>query len=136
APGGVELLDQPDARWWAVAHDDDPAPAERAARATPPTVFVLLPGVGVVRAAVVEDHLHLSRLVVASGARRRGHATGLVAAAAAWGVARGARWAVLEVTSPEGGLPDVPARGLAERLGCTEHHRHHYLVAVDDAHSP
>jgi ribosomal protein S18 acetylase RimI-like enzyme len=71
----------------------------------------------------VEDHLHLSRLVTSPEARRRGHATVVTAAAAAWGLAHGARWAVLQVA-----LHNTAARAFYERLGCVEHHRFRYLV--------
>lgn len=128
-PGGdarVELLDRPDDRWWDRTLGRTPTSAERAVLdpdGGPETVFVLLPGVAAVRGAVVEDHLHLSRLVTSPEARRRGHATVATAAAAAWGLAHGARWAVLQVA-----LHNTAARAFYERLGCVEHHRFRYLV--------
>ncbi len=48
--------------------------------------------------------------------------TALTAAAAAWGREQGARWAVLQVN-----LQNEGARAFYARLGCTEHHRYHYL---------
>jgi len=122
----VELLDRPDARWWALALGRDPSPAERHVLAPgggPTTVFGLVPDVGVARGAVVEDHLHLSALRVHPHARRRGHAAALTAAVARWGGAHGARWTVLQVA-----LHDVEARTFYDRLGCTQHHRYRYLV--------
>ncbi len=91
--------------------------------ATLRTAFGLVPGTGAVRAAVVGDHLHLSRLAVTPAARRGGVGTRLTAAAAGWGRARGARWAVLQVA-----LHNTAARALYQRLGATEHHRYRYLV--------
>lgn len=77
---------------------------------------------GAIRAAVVEDHLHLSRLATRPEARRQGVGTTLTAVAAAWGLEQGARWAVLQVN-----LQNEGARALYARLGCTEHHCYHYL---------
>ena len=76
-----------------------------------------------IRAAVVGDHLHLSRLAVVPTARRAGVGTALTAAAAAWGREHGARWAVLQVA-----LRNTAARALYDALGATEHHRYRYLV--------
>lgn len=81
------------------------------------------PGAGVVRAAVVGDHLHLSRLAVTPASRGAGVGTALTAAAARWGRTEGARWAVLQVA-----LHNAAARALYDRLGATEHHRYRYLV--------
>ena len=89
----------------------------------PGTAFGRAGDDGVVRATVVEDHLHLSRLDVRPQARRRGLATALTAAAAGWGRERGARWAVLQVA-----LQNTAARTFYDALGCTEHHRYRYLV--------
>jgi ribosomal protein S18 acetylase RimI-like enzyme len=124
-PADVVLADRPDEAWWALALGRAPTPDERfvlghtALHAT----FGLVPGAGAVRAAVVEDHVHLSRLAVTPAARRSGVGTALTAAAARWGRAEGARWAVLQVA-----LHNAPARALYERLGATEHHRYRYLV--------
>jgi ribosomal protein S18 acetylase RimI-like enzyme len=87
------------------------------------TAFGVLPGSGVVRAAVVGEHLHLSRLVVRPEARRTGAGTRLTSAAAEWGRRHGARWAVFQVA-----LHNAAARALYDRLGATEHHRYRYLV--------
>jgi ribosomal protein S18 acetylase RimI-like enzyme len=128
APGdpGVALSPRPTDAWWALALGRDPTPDERcvlAPDAPPPTAFGLVRDAGVVRAAVVDDHLHLSRLAVVPDARRTGVGTRRTAAAAAWGRARGARWAVLQVA-----LHNTAARALYERLGASEHHRYRYLV--------
>jgi N-acetylglutamate synthase len=74
----------------------------------------------------VDDHVHVSMLGVVPAARRRGHATALLAAAAGWGRARGAGWAVLQVA-----LQNDDARALYDRLGYVEHHRYRYLVPPD-----
>jgi len=122
--------DRPDDAWWALALGREPTPDERwvldpspgPARG-PRTAFGLVPGAGVIRAAVVGDHLHLSRLAVVPTARRAGVGTALTAAAAAWGREHGARWAVLQVA-----LQNTAARALYDALGATEHHRYRYLV--------
>ncbi len=122
----VALSPEPTDAWWALALGRDPTPDERRVLAPDgplPTAFGVVRDTGVVRAAVVDDHVHLSRLAVTPAARRAGAGTRLVAAAAAWGRARGARWAVLQVA-----LHNTAARALHERLGATEHHRYRYLV--------
>ena len=127
---GVVLADRPDDAWWALSLGRDPTPDERfvldpqghdGRRVR--TAFGIVPGAGVVRAAVVDDHLHLSRLAVTPAARRSGVGAALTAAIAAWGRSEGARWAVLQVA-----LHNAAARALYERLGATEHHRYRYLV--------
>ena len=122
------MTERPDDAWWALALGREPTPDERwvldpgPARG-PRTAFGLVPGAGVIRAAVVGDHLHLSRLAVVPTARRTGLGTRLTAAAAAWGREHGARWAVLQVA-----LQNTAARALYDALGATEHHRYRYLV--------
>jgi N-acetylglutamate synthase len=126
AEDGVRFTERADAAWWALALGRDPTPAERGVLDPGPplpTGFGRVDGAGVIRAVVVDDHVHLSRLAVAPHARRAGVATRLTAAAAAWGRDRGARWAVLQVA-----LDNAPARALYERLGAVEHHRYRYLV--------
>ena len=149
----VVLADRPDAAWWALSLGRDPTPDERwvldpaghvdvggaapatagttpgpgAARATAaPEVriaFGNVPGTGVIRAAVVGDHAHLSRLAVRPQSRRTGVGTRLTAVAAAWAREQGARWAVLQVA-----LHNTAARAFYDALGATEHHRYRYLV--------
>ncbi|MGE3288008.1 MAG: GNAT family N-acetyltransferase [Pseudonocardia sp.] len=137
---GVTLLDRPDDRWWQLALGRDPSPAERAVldpadpadpadagdgarRSRPRTVFALVPGLAAARGALVDDHLHLSRLVTSPDARRHGHGRAATAALAAWGRRHGARWAVLQVA-----LHNTAARAFYDRLGCREHHRYRYRV--------
>ena len=126
----VVVTERPDDAWWALALGREPTPDERWVLDPPPaaaggtrTAFGLVPGVGVIRAAVVGDHLHLSRLAVVPTARRTGVGTRLTAAAATWGREHGARWAVLQVA-----LQNTAARALYDALGATEHHRYRYLV--------
>lgn len=94
---------------------------------TPPVGFGVIvserdEAVAAVRAAVVEDHVYVSRLHVRPEYRRRGLAGDLMTAALAWGRAHGARHAVLDVTAD-----NTAARALYAREGWTEHHRYHYL---------
>ncbi|MGZ8750753.1 MAG: GNAT family N-acetyltransferase [Pseudonocardia sp.] len=126
----VVVTERPDDPWWALALGREPTPDERWVLDPPPgparglrTAFGLIPGAGVIRAAVVGDHLHLSRLAVVPTARRAGAGTALTAAAAAWGREHGSRWAVLQVA-----LQNTAARALYDALGATEHHRYRYLV--------
>lgn len=122
----VVLAERPSDAWWERSLGREPTPDERGVLDPGPplrTAFGLVPGAGVVRAAVVGDHLHLSRLAVRPAARRSGVGSRLTAAAAGWGRAEGARWAVLQVA-----LHNTGARALYERLGAAEHHRYRYLV--------
>ncbi|GAA5124915.1 GNAT family N-acetyltransferase [Pseudonocardia adelaidensis] len=125
----IELPPRPSAEWWRLAVGGPPTPAQdRVLAGAPDTAFGLLRDedgavLGQVRAALVADHVHISTLEVVPAARRRGHATTLLAAAGAWGRERGARWAVLQVALQNGG-----ARALYDRLGYVEHHRYRYLV--------
>jgi N-acetylglutamate synthase len=131
----VALTERPDDAWWALALGREPTPDERwvldpGSHAVPePTVrtaFGLVAGAGAIRAAVVGDHLHLSRLAVRPESRRAGTGTALTAAAATWGREQGARWAVLQVA-----LHNTVARAFYDALGATEHHRYRYLVPPD-----
>ncbi len=143
------LTDRPDAAWWALSLGRDPTPDERwvldpaghvdagdaapatagpattraAATSEVRTTFGCVPDTGVVRGAVVGDHVHLSRLAVRPQGRRTGVGTRLTAVAAAWAREQGARWAVLQVA-----LHNTAARAFYDALGATEHHRYRYLV--------
>jgi N-acetylglutamate synthase len=128
---GVEVPLRPADAWWRVGGGGTPSAAQRHVLdpgGTPVTAFALVrdpdgAAIGRLRATVVEDHLHLSQLDVVPAARRGGHATALLAAAAAWGEDQGARWGVLQVA-----LQNTGARAMYERLGFVEHHRYRYLV--------
>ena len=124
----VEVAARPGRGWWGA----EAPSAARSGVVDPGSALVLAfllvrngsgERAGVVRAGLVEDHLHLSVLEVAPAARRRGLATALLSAAAAWGQERGARWGVLQVA-----VHNTGARALYGRLGFTEHHRYRYLV--------
>jgi len=121
----IELAERPDVAWWELTLGRDPTAVERHVLdpgGHPRTAFGLAPGSGAIRATVVADHLHLSRLAVRPQARRRGVATALTVATAAWGREHGARWAVLQVA-----LHNTAAREFYAGLGCVEHHRYRYL---------
>ncbi|WP_232660476.1 GNAT family N-acetyltransferase [Pseudonocardia sp. TRM90224] len=132
-PLDVELPERPDPRWWELVTGGPPTAAERHVLAPETglvTAFPLLTGPdgtvgGGLRAAVVEDHLHLSAIEVAPAVRRNGIASGLVATAARWGRDRGARWAVLQVA-----LHNTGALALYDRLGFSEHHQYRYLIPL------
>lgn len=127
----LDVLDRPDARWWGLGGTADPSPAQRHVLdpdGPPRTAFPLATDpdgrpLGRLRAALADDHLHLSQLDVVPRARRRGLATALTAAAAGWGREHGARWAVLQVA-----LHNTVARAVYDRQGFVEHHRYRYLV--------
>jgi ribosomal protein S18 acetylase RimI-like enzyme len=130
----VSLTDRASSTWWEFSEGGAPTRAQQHVLDPgpdgPPTVFGLAgpEPLGAVRGALVEDHLHLSRLSTSPVARRTGVGTALTAAAARWALARGAKWAVLQVA-----LHNTAARRFYERLGCTEHHRYHYLTPAPAA---
>ncbi|WP_181780805.1 GNAT family N-acetyltransferase, partial [Pseudonocardia pini] len=118
----------PSADWWAVDGAGSTEAERHVLTAADALGFGLARSadgepIGAIRAAVVEDHLHLSRLRTVPAARRTGVATALTAGAAAWGHARGARWGVLQVA-----VDNEPALAFYRREGWTEHHRYHYLI--------
>jgi ribosomal protein S18 acetylase RimI-like enzyme len=130
---GVALTigEQPDEDWWRLTADHPLTGAQRHVLTAPGVEYVGYgvarePGgeaVGVVRLAVVDGHLHVARLSVADGYRRRGLAVALMRAAAQWGMTRaGAQWCVLQVAEH-----NAPALGLYRRLGFRVHHRYQYL---------
>jgi ribosomal protein S18 acetylase RimI-like enzyme len=130
---GVTLAigEQPDEDWWRLTADHPLTGAQRHVLTAPGVEHVGYgvarePGgeaVGVVRLAVVDGHLHVARLSVADGYRRRGLAVALMRAAAQWGMTRaGAQWCVLQVAEH-----NAPALGLYRQLGFRVHHRYQYL---------
>lgn len=132
-PGGPaetsRILEEPTSGWWALcAGTGEPSAAARHVLTTAPAlgygvVEVGTEIAGAVRAAVVDDVLHVSRLAVLPAYRRKGLAADLMAAAGAWGAARGATRCALQVA-----VTNAPALALYERLGFTEHHRYRYWV--------
>lgn len=130
AAEGVSVeVGEPTEAWWRLVLSGPPTPAQRHVLAGSCADVVALTMVSArgplacVRVVIVEDHLHLSVLTVDPAARRRGHGTALVAAAARWGRERGARWGVLQVA-----VHNTAARALYAGTGWTEHHRYRYLV--------
>ena len=125
-PLPVDLPERPAPEWF---REEYPA----AARAvldpggTPPVGFGIVRDgaavLGRVRACLVDGHVHVAMLHTAEAVRGRGIATGMLSAAAGWGLARGAQWMVLQVA-----LQNAGARSLYGRLGMVEHHRYRYLV--------
>lgn len=128
-PDVVDVLTAPPAGWWPLAVGAaEPTPAQRRVLAGAAglgfgTATLAGEVVGIVRGAVVGDLLHIARLAVAPAHRRRGLATGLLAALAAWADRRGARRCVLQV-----GTDNQDAISLYRRLGCRPHHRYRYWV--------
>ncbi|SHK92386.1 Acetyltransferase (GNAT) family protein [Pseudonocardia thermophila] len=125
-PVPVELPERPDPEWFREPYP----PAARAVLdpgGTPPVGFGIARAdgqvVGRVRACLVGGHVHVAQLHTAEAARGRGIGTGLLAAAATWGLERGAQWMVLQVA-----LKNSGARSLYARLGMVEHHRYRYLT--------
>jgi ribosomal protein S18 acetylase RimI-like enzyme len=78
----------------------------------------------VARGAVVGPWLVVTAVTVDESVRRRGVATSLMSALAAWGRDREATSCVLQVVATS-----APALALYDRLGFTEHHRYHYRLA-------
>ena len=125
-PLPVELPERPDQEWFREEYP----PVARAVLdpgGTPPVGFGIVRDgsavLGRVRACLVDGHVHVAMLHTAEAVRGRGIATGMLSAAAGWGLARGARWMVLQVA-----LQNAGARSLYGRLGMVEHHRYRYLV--------
>ncbi|MBN6036675.1 N-acetyltransferase [Amycolatopsis sp. 195334CR] len=132
-PGGPaetsRILEEPTFGWWELcAGTSEPSEAARHVLTTAPALGygvaeVGTETVGAVRGAVVDDVVHVSRLAVLPAYRRKGLAVDLMAAAGAWGAARGATRCALQVS-----VTNAPALALYERLGFTEHHRYRYWV--------
>ncbi|HVW44267.1 MAG TPA: GNAT family N-acetyltransferase [Amycolatopsis sp.] len=125
ARDGVEILPEPTRAWWELAAGSaDPAPAQRHVLTTGEIGYGVADiTAGAVRAAVVGDVLHISRLAVRPEHRRRGLATSLMAACGPWAAERGATRCVLQVA-----VGNAPALALYEALGFSVHHRYRYWV--------
>jgi ribosomal protein S18 acetylase RimI-like enzyme len=128
-PDGVAVLDTPPRGWWPLAVGTaEPTPAQHRVLAGAAGIgfgTATLAGevIGIVRGAVAGDLLHVARLAVAPAHRRRGLATGLLAALAAWGARRGARRCVLQVATH-----NADAISLYRKSGCRPHHRYRYWI--------
>ncbi|KAA9158888.1 GNAT family N-acetyltransferase [Amycolatopsis acidicola] len=121
----AEILTSPTESWWELAADTtEPSPAQRHVLTTGEIGYgVAEITAGAVRAAVVGDLLHISRLAVRPEHRRRGLASALMAACGPWAAARGATRCVLQVATG-----NEAALALYEGLGFVEHHRYRYWV--------
>lgn len=122
---GAEVLSRPTSAWWELtAGTTEPGPARRHVLTTGEIGYGVaqITG-GAVRAAMTGDLLHISRLAVRPGHRRRGLAKALMAACGPWAAARGATRCVLQVA-----VDNAPALALYEALGFGEHHRYRYWV--------
>ncbi len=124
----VEISDSPTSDWWQlVAGTTHPSGSQRA---------VLLGGVvgfglariddevvGAVRAALIDEWVHLARLTIDPARRRQGLGQALTAAVGDWAQQRRARHAVVQVE-----LHNMAADRLYAALGFTEHHRYRYWL--------
>lgn len=129
----VPVLTEPTADWWELTVGrPEPTAAERHVLTTGEIGYAFADVMGVtagaVRAAVVDDVLHIARLAVRPEYRRRGLATALMAACGPWAAARGATRTVLQVAVDNPG-----ALALYDELGFTEHHRYRYWVPAEPA---
>ncbi|WP_370970726.1 GNAT family N-acetyltransferase [Amycolatopsis sp. cg9] len=124
----VKVRDEATAGWWELALGSDAGTeAARAVLTGGKVGYGVVTDGGVtaaaVRGALVDGWLHVGRLAVRPEHRRRGLASALMAALAAWGVEQGADRAVLQVAEGNSG-----ALALYAGLGCAPHHRYRYWV--------
>lgn len=131
----VALADTPDEAWltgYRYRGSTLPPVARQVLMGADDVVFAsvrLLPEpaplAAVARGVVVGDRLVVTAVTVDEDHRRRGLATAVMAALAAWAAGRGATSCVLQVVAS-----NAPALALYARLGFTEHHRYHYRLAA------
>lgn len=129
-PASATVLDRAPADWWPLAVGaESPTVAQRRVLSGGDQVGFGIARdedgqvIGIVRGAVIGDLLHIARLAVAPSQRRRGLATGLLAALAGWGIGRGAGRCALQVAVHNRG-----AVALYAGLGCRRHHGYRYWV--------
>lgn len=124
----IEMATAPSPEWWRLAAGTSrPCRSQRAVLLGGVVGFGLArtdgEAVGALRAALVGDWLHLSRLAVEPALRNQGLGTALTIAACGWAQQRGAVRGVLQV------LPhNTAADRLYAGLGFTEHHRYRYWL--------
>jgi GNAT superfamily N-acetyltransferase len=133
APGsaGVDLAAEPDRGWLGLYRYRDQLPppiSRRLLMSAPWQVFASVREAGEVvaigRMAVSGEWAGLTAFEVRPSHRRRGLATGLIAALAALARDRGIPGLYLQVADD-----NAPARSLYHRAGFADHHGYHYRVA-------
>ena len=130
-PAGVDLAAEPDRGWLALYRYRGQLPppiSRRLLMSAPWQVFASVREAGEVvaigRMAVSGDWAGLTAFEVRPSHRRRGLATGLIAALAALARDRGIPGIYLQVADD-----NAPARSLYHRAGFADHHGYHYRVA-------
>ncbi len=130
----VSVADRPGEQWLSLGrYRGKPMPRAAGAvmSAGPSPAFLSIRRgdqlVGVARGVVTEGWLGVTAVTVAEQVRRAGIGTAVMTAALSWGAQSGAESTYLQVE------PDnVPAMNMYARLGFTEHHGYHYLLAPKD----
>lgn len=130
----VSIADRPGEQWLSLGrYRGSPMPPAAVAvmSAGPSPAFLSISRgdqlVGVARGVVTEGWLGVTAVTVAEQVRRAGIGTAVMMAALSWGAQSGAESAYLQVEPV-----NVPAMNMYARLGFTEHHGYHYLLAPKD----
>jgi ribosomal protein S18 acetylase RimI-like enzyme len=116
--GAVAIAERPDARWLSLS-GGDPAVL---ARVRVPSAYALSEHAAA-RGSLDGEWLGIYEVATRPDARRRGAATAVLAALAAWGVARGARRAYMLVTEE-----NTAAHALYARLGFDRAYEYRYRL--------
>jgi GNAT superfamily N-acetyltransferase len=121
ATGGwrVDVDTEPDPAWWSIGTAD----AAVLSRTTVPCAYARS-AAAVGRGALAGRWLGIYEVATAPDALRRGAASAVLAALAAWGAARGAHAAYLLVEDD-----NLPARALYTRLGMQRSYGYWYRVS-------
>jgi ribosomal protein S18 acetylase RimI-like enzyme len=117
----VAVADRPDPAWWTVGGAD----AAVLGRVTVPCAYAHC-GAAAARGALDGGWLGIYEVATAPDARRRGAASAVIAALAAWGAARGAHAAYLQVEDH-----NAAARALYTRLGMQRSYGYRYRLAPE-----
>jgi GNAT superfamily N-acetyltransferase len=117
--GPVAISERLDDRWLALSG----ASREVLERVRVPSAYARSE-VAAARGTLQDEWLGIYEVATLPVARRRGAASAVIAALAAWGTARGARRAYLLVTED-----NAPAHALYARLGMSRAYRYGYRVA-------